>query len=40
MAVQKLVLKRLAVFSCAKVSGVLYAAFGLLAGLIVSILPL
>jgi len=40
MAVQKLVLNRLGVFSCAKVSGVLYAAFGLLAGMIFSLFAL
>jgi len=34
MAVQTMVLNRVGVFSCAKVSGILYAAFGLLAGLI------
>jgi len=40
MTVQKLVLNRLGVFSCAKVSGVLYAAFGLLAGMIFSFFAL
>ena len=40
MAVQKLVLNRLGVFSCAKVSGVLYAALGLLAGMIFSFFAL
>jgi hypothetical protein len=36
MAAQNLVLKRVGVFSCAKVSGTLYAAFGLIAGLVLS----
>ena len=40
MAVQKLVLKKLGVFSCAKVSGTVYAALGLLAGMIFSFFAL
>ena len=40
MTVQKVFLNRLGVFSCAKVSGVLYAAFGLLAGMIFSFFAL
>ena len=40
MTVQKLTLNRLGVFSCAKVSGVLYAAFGFLVGLIFSFVAL
>ena len=38
--VQKMTLSRLGVFSCAKVSGVLYALFGLLAGMIFSFFAL
>ena len=36
MAVQNMVLNKVGVFSCAKVSGVIYAAFGLLAGMILT----
>jgi hypothetical protein len=40
MAVQNVVLNKIGVFSCAKVSGVIYAAFGLLVGMIFTFLAM
>ena len=40
MDVQRMVLNRLGVFSCAKISGVLYAGIGLIAGIFFSFFAL